>query len=373
MNRESRLVLIAIFASILLFASVLPALSQPEKIKVVFISVATETEVFWSGIHGLAEAAAKDLDIDLELLISNRNHLTAISMAEEVSNRPNKPDYAIVVGEKMIASNSIPVLTANGIKVFLLGNLSADEKAIIGAPREKYPNYIGKMAIDDYMVGYLTAEMMVKEAGKLNLRDSEGNLNFLAFEGVRRTSFSSERLRGLNDILKKYPEVKILQSVPTEWRYADAKRILPRLLDRYEKYKIAGVWCANSRLAMASSDVLQGLGKTHGVDFVTAGTDWDRESIESVYNGDILGIAGGHVAMGGWIVTLINDYHHGIDFDSSVFLNKVTVMDKASSGKFLSNFSTSDWDIIDFRNYSKAENKNHKNYDFSFNAILKDL
>ena len=362
-----------IISLLVVLGMVLPAIAKSAKPKVVLISVATPTEVFWGGIHGLATAAAKDLGIDFEILFSNRDHLRAVELAKEVSQRQHKPDYVIVVGERLIASASIPILTASGIKVLMYGDLSAAEKELIGEPREKYPNYIGKIAIDDYMAGYLTAEAMVKEAIRLDLYDQRGQINFLAFEGVRRTSFSSERVRGLNDILEKYPQVRLLQSVPTQWLYADARRILPRLLNRYTNSRIAGVWCANSNLSRGSVDILKSFGKAPGIDFVSAGTDWDNDSINSVNRGDVLAIAGGHVATVAWLVTLIHDYHNGIDFDSSVYLNKVTLMDKASSGKFLHHFATKNWDIIDFKRYSKAENQNLKRYDFSFGAIFGDL
>ena len=360
--------------SILLFLILaFPAIAQNKKAKVVFISVATETEVFWGGIHALATAAAKDLGVDLEILYSDRNHLAAVAIAKKVSQRKNKPDYAIVVGESLIASKSIPILTASGIKVFMYGSLTAVEKKVIGEPREKYPAYLGKIAIDDYMAGYLTAEIMAKEAIRLQLHDQSGLINFLAFEGVRRTSFSSERVRGLNDVLKKYPSIRVLQSVPTDWSYENASRVLPGLLKRYSTYKIAGVWCANTNLSRASADILKSQGKTPGFDFVTAGTDWDNKSIKAVNSGDILGLAGGHVASAAWIITLIHDYHNGIDFDSNIFYNKVTIMDKESSGKFLKYFATGDWDIIDFTRHSKIENPHLEEYDFSFGAIFDDL
>ena len=354
-------------------ASELSADTQNKRAQVVFISVATETEPFWHGIHGIAESAAKDLGIDLEIMFSNRSHITAINMAKEVAKRKNKPDYVIVVGEKLIASRSIPVLTENGIKVFMYGDLTKEEKQMIGEPRQKYPNYIGKRLVDDYSAGYLTAELMIKEAVKKKLHDKNGHINFFAFEGVRKTSFSSERTRGLNDILKKYPEVKILQSIPTNWTYTYASNALPSLLKRYSKQKIAGVWCANSALARASSDVLKAQGRIPGVDFVTVGTDWDSDSVKSVNRGDILGVAGGHIATVAWIVTLIHDYHNGIDFNSNDCFNKVTVMDKLSSGRYLQYFNGSDWDFIDFTKYSKAENSNLKQYNFSFEAILNDV
>ena len=294
-------------------------------------------------------------------------------MAKEVSQRKNKPDYAIVIGEKLIASRSIPILCKNGIKVFMSGSLSPAEKEMIGKPREKYPNYIGKISIDDYMAGYLTATAMIKEAKRLELHDSNGNLNFLAFEGVNKTSFSSERVRGLNAVAAQHPEVKILQTVSTQWRYEDATRILPRLLTRYSRQRIAGVWCANSSLARGATSVLIATGKVAGKDFVTVGTDWDNAAIKSVNRGDVLAIAGGHVAIVAWILVLIHDYHNGIDSNRGEFINHVTLMDQGSSSKFLQYFSNRDWDVIDFIRYSKAENKQLKQYDFGFNAIFDDL
>ncbi len=363
----------SVFLFLFLTASIVTAATQNKRAKVIFISVASETEQFWNGIHSHARAAANDLGIDLEILLSNRNHITAVNMAKQLAQSQNKPDYVIVVGEKFIASSSIPTLTKSGIKVFMFGSLNKEEKELIGEPREKYPDYIGKIAIDDYMAGYLTTELMVQEAIRKHLHDKNKHINFLAFEGVKETSFNSERVRGRDDALKKYPQARILQSVSTNWSYENAKDILPSFLMRYSENNIAGIWCANSALASGSSDVLRSLGKTPGVDMLTVGTDWNISSIESVDRGDILGIAGGHVATVAWILTLIHDYHNGIDFDSSVYLSKVTVIDKQSSKNYLKYFKEDGYKRIDFSRYSKIENPTLKKYDFSFETILNDL
>lgn len=347
--------------------------ADTKKAKIVFISVATDTEAYWGDIHALAQAAAKDLGVDLEILLSNRNHLAAIELATEVSKRETKPDYAIVVGEKLIASSSIPQLTENGIKVLMFGSLTEEEKATIGEPREKNPDFIGKISIDDYSAGYLSAELMVKTAIEKKLHDAEGRINFLALEGVRKTPFNSNRVRGLNDVLKKYPEARVIQSVHTDWTYEDATRITPLMLQRHAGHKIAGFWCANSALARGVADSVKSLGKTPGVDFITVGTDWGAEAVQSVSSGDVLGITGGHVAAAAWIVTLIHDHHNGIDFDDSVYLNKVTTMNKAFSEKFLSHFKAGNWDAIDFTRYSKTESPDLKQYDLSFSSIFDNL
>lgn len=354
-------------------SSLAMAAGDIKKERVVFISVATQTEVFWSGIHGLAQAAADDLGMDLTILYSNRNRITAVNMAQEIAGRRDKPDYVIVVGEQQIASRSIPVLARSGIKTFLFGNLSVEEKKLIGEPRQKYPEYIGKIAIDDYMAGYLTARAMIQKALQKGLTDKNGWLNLLAFEGVRKTSFSSDRVRGLRDALKEFPQARLLQSIPTDWTYSYAHNALPKLLSRYSNQFIAGVWCANSALAIASADVLKNLGRTPGEDIILVGTDWDSAAIERVKQGEIVGIAGGHVAAVAWILTLIHDYHHGIDFSQEVYLNKVTVMDRLSSQIFLSSFKGTNWDVVDFTNFSKTETPSLKEYDLNFQAILNDI
>lgn len=361
------------FLTLCLVNTGLLADTKTKKAKVVFISVATDTEAYWADIHALAKAAAADLGVDLEILLSHRNHIAARELADEVSKREDKPDYAIVVGEKLIASSSIEILTKSGIKVLMFGSLTQEEKEIIGEPREKNPDYIGKISIDDYTAGYLSAELMIKTAIEKKLHDKEGFINLLALEGVRKTPFNSNRVRGLNDVLKEHPKVKIIQSVHTDWTYEDASRITPQMMQRHAEHKIAGFWCANSALAKGVSDTMKSLGKTPGVDFITVGTDWGTAAVKSVSSGDVLGISGGHIAAAAWIVTLIHDYHNGIDFDESVYLNKVTMMDKAFSIKFLKNFKEGDWDAIDFTKYSKAENTNLKQYELSFNSILDDL
>ncbi|HIP30092.1 MAG TPA: hypothetical protein EYG93_01735 [Sulfurospirillum arcachonense] len=110
---------ILVLLIILFNTSILYASSHTRE-KVIFISVATQTEIFWNNIHRLAKAAAKDLNVDLEIIYTNRNHIKAVEIAKEIAKRKNKPDYVIVVGEKLIASRSIPALSSSGIKVFFI-------------------------------------------------------------------------------------------------------------------------------------------------------------------------------------------------------------------------------------------------------------
>jgi ABC-type sugar transport system substrate-binding protein len=214
-------------------------------VKVVLVSIASasESQKYWHEIHNLAKAAAKDLHIDFEILFSERNHLEVIRISKELTQRETKPDYVILVAEKTAASKAIPILNKSGIKVFVFGDMTATELELIGKPRQKYANYIGQLVPDDYLAGYLTAESMIENLIKNKKIDQNGNINILAFEGVRKTQFNLERVRGLKDVLKKYPQVKLLQPIPTDWTYNYVFHALPALLKRYDGINIVGVWC----------------------------------------------------------------------------------------------------------------------------------
>lgn len=338
-------------------------------VKVVLVSVASENDKYWHEIHNLAKAAAKDLHIDFEILLSESNHLEVIRISKELTQRETKPDYVILVAEKTAASKAIPILNKSGIKVFVFGDMTKEEQKLIGTPRQKYANYIGQLVPDDYLAGYLTAESMIENLIKNKRFDQNGNINILAFEGVRHTQFNLERVRGLKDVLKQYPQVKLLQSIPTDWTYNYVFNALPALLKRYDGINIVGVWCVGAQSARASADIIT----SQRLDILTVGTNWSPLAAQRVNQGDILSLAGGHVASVAWILVLLYDYHNDKDFGSSVFRSEVTLMDKDFSGKYLSYIKNNDWSHIDFTRYSKVKNPKIMAYDFSLNDIINHL
>jgi ABC-type sugar transport system substrate-binding protein len=104
--------------------------AKNDNVKVVLVSPASQNDKYWHDIHILAKAAAEDLHIDFEILLTQRDHIKAIRIAKELTQRETKPDYVIVVAEKNAASRSIPILTKSGIKVFVFGDMTANRARV---------------------------------------------------------------------------------------------------------------------------------------------------------------------------------------------------------------------------------------------------
>ena len=97
--------------------------AQKEQFKVTFINpgisdINDPTGGFWLSVSAFMSAAAKDLNIDLEILYSERDHVLMQKQAQEVARRKDPPYYLLVVNEKLSAGRMIEVADAD---VFELG------------------------------------------------------------------------------------------------------------------------------------------------------------------------------------------------------------------------------------------------------------
>ncbi len=358
----------------LLFSGSVAAENEP--IRVTFISVASEKEVFWGNMTGMAKAAAEDLNIDLEVLYSNRDHIRAVDLAAEVTARPDKPDYLIVVGEKNVGGKSIAIADRARVKTLLFGDLTADEKKRIGTPRSRYLSWIGQRRIDDFGAGYQVARSILDCADRANLYSSDGKLYIFGLAGVFKTSFNEERVRGLKKALTEYPDAVLLQMIPAYWKQDRAEYIVEGLFARYQAHsgiKVGAIWSANSDMAVGAAAAARTAGMVPGKNVFISGIDYIEEGIRKVQSGELCSIVGGHFAEIAWLLVMIHDYHFGKDFLGEMEKTEMYTLTQENADLFMKYFSDSQWGKIDFTRFSRVLNPDLDHYNFSFEEILRQL
>src|SRR4051812_4458284 len=74
---------------------------------VVFINPGRSDEPYWRSVTRFMQPAAQQLDIRLEVLYAERDHLKMIDLTKEVAQRSKKPDYLIIVNEKLAAGEML--------------------------------------------------------------------------------------------------------------------------------------------------------------------------------------------------------------------------------------------------------------------------
>lgn len=343
-----------------------------DKIRVTFVSCCQKEGFFWPKVNALMQAAAEDLQIDVEVLYAEMDHLKMVKMVKEVVNRPRPPDYLIVDNYKMQGGTMIREADAAGVKVFLMANgLNEKQTEEFGRPREKYPRWIGELTPDNKFAGYQLAKALINQALAAGVTTSDGKLHLAAISGDLVTPASVQRVAGLKQAVAEYQNVELEQVVPGQWDEQRAKRNAIRLIKRYPE--LGALWVANDEMALSAMDGMLTHGKTPGTDIFVGGVNGKKEALEQVTKGKMSASVGGHFMLGAWSLVLLYDFHHGKDFaDEGVQVRQrlFGVIDAQNVDQYLSVFGDENWQKIDFSRFSKIRNPRLKKYDFSMEAIL---
>lgn len=358
---------------ITVFFILLPILSSAEPIRVVLLNPGGN-HWFWEMVVGYMQAAAEDLDMELEVVTSDWNHLLTIEQSKKVVNRKNPPDYIITGNEKGNAGEIIKICDKAGVNVFLFSNGFANSEDItaFGDPREKYKHWIGEIIPNNFSAGYQMGKVLIDEALSDNLTGKDGKVNIAAISGAFATHASVERVKGLKKVINEYEDkVNLLQIVQGDWTFERGKEVGKGLFHRFEDVKI--IWGANDTTALGAMEAAAAVGKKPGDDVLFGGCGWYAPALHKIKTGKLTTSLGGHFMEGGWAMVLIHDYHHGKDFFPDTIKTYMYSIDKTNIDKYLTVFGNQNWNKIDFKKFSKVYNPTLKSYDFSLHAVFKQF
>lgn len=176
----------------------------------------------------------------------------------------NKPDAVVLAPfDPMAMVPAVDKLNAAGIPVTNVNERLAGGKIVA---------YVGT---DDYQLALTTARYLIGAMGK------KGNVVIL--EGPDNLPTSIARVKAYNDVLKEYPDVKLLASKSANYARTPAKEAVRSFLRLYPQ--IDGVLAANDPMAIGAVEALQAAKRKA----LVVGINASREIIDLVKSGDILG------------------------------------------------------------------------------------
>lgn len=178
-----------------------------------------------------------------------------------------KVDFIIVVPGD--AQAIVPVLRqANeaGIPVIAANNNAGEGASIV--------TFVGA---DDYYFGQQQARLLVETIG------TAGNVGYLM--GELGTSAQVLRKAGFEDVLKGYPELKVVAEISEGWDSAKALAATQDILSRFPKGKIDAIVCQGPE-AVAASKFAEQIGRN---DLIWILGDYPRDVYEVIKSGTIHG------------------------------------------------------------------------------------
>ncbi len=335
---------------------------------IAFINPGKPDEPFWLGASQAMQAAARSLDLQLEVLYAERDPARALQLGREIAARPRRPDYVVLVNEKGTLVENARVLGAAGIKTFAAFSGLLPQERERWAPRKGLPLLLGSLEPQALDAGYLTAQALIKQA--LATRQGQGRLQMLAISGDRSTPVSIQRNEGLRRALAEQPEVELVQQSFADWRRDLAAETMAGMLTRHPQARL--LWTGSDLMALGAIDAIEAAGQSPVRDWRIASINTSKAALQAVADGRLKALAGGHFLAGAWALVLLYDHQHGRDFaDEGLTLERPMFMlfDRASAQRMLARFGDA-MPALDLRPYSKALNPGLKRYRFDIAALL---
>jgi ribose transport system substrate-binding protein len=222
-----------------------------------------QTNPYFQTVRVGAEAAAKALGAKVVHYIPTKPDSIPEQLSQVEDVIVKKPsaivfipvDYkAMVPGVEQINDAKIPVVNVT--------DRSAGGKflAFVGA--------------DDYSLGLETGRHLLKAMG--------GKGNVVILEGVKGSLTNIDRVRGFNDAVKEFKEVKLVASQPANYQRLQGLQVMENLMQSHAQ--IDGVLAANDAMAIGAIEALDGANRKAKV----VGINGTQEAVDAIKSGKLL-------------------------------------------------------------------------------------
>lgn len=247
-------------AVLLALCSAGPALAENETIAVF---TKNQTNPYFQAVRVGAESAAKALGVNVIQYIPTKPDSIPeqLSQVEDVIVKKPSAIVFVPVDYKALVP-AVEKINAAGIPVTNITDRVAGGKLVA---------YVGA---DDYNIGLSTGRALLKELG--------GKGNVVILEGVKGSLTSTDRVRGFNDAIKEFPNVKLLASQPGNYQRLQALQVMENLIQSFPQ--IDGVLAANDAMGIGALEALGGANRKAAV----VGINGSREAVELIKSGRLL-------------------------------------------------------------------------------------
>ena len=251
---------------------------------IVAVFTKNQTNPFFNNVRVGAENAAKQLGAKIIQYVPTKPDSIPEQMSQVEDVIVKKPDAIVFtpVDYKALIPG-VEKMNAAGIPVINVTDHMAGGTIV---------SFVG---IDDYKVGRATAEALMKALG--------GKGNVVIIEGVKGSLSNQDRTRGLTDVTKSYPNVRLLATQAGNFQRLNALQVMENLMQSFPQ--IDGVMAANDAMAIGAIEALDAANRKA----IVVGINGTKEAVDAVKAGKLLASGQADPFMQGCLATMMAIRH----------------------------------------------------------------
>ncbi len=334
--------------------------------KVVLVIPAPKDSVFWSNIDKIANAASKQLNINLKTYYYETIEGQRYSYSQyidEVLSKELNAQYLISKFINKIEKKVIDVANKYGVKLLTFNSdLTEAVQTKIGLPQSKHKHWLYHVESNELLTGYDLADFVIREKQK-----TKQQVNLLAFNGNIANEVAILRAEGLISRVEEDENIKLLQLISTNWTYSQVRLKASILLKRFKDIDV--IWCASDEIARAVVDEVKQSRPELLENLVVGGIDWSPEVMPYLSKRSISVSYGGHLFDIAFVLSLLYDYHNHSSKNNNLatlFQNKNAPL----SGSVNKILLKQEYDELNFRALSQCHSEHLSAYNYNVTELL---
>jgi ABC-type sugar transport system substrate-binding protein len=315
--------------------------------------VALLTPLVWSAknfytlLADVTSAAARQLDIDLEVVEATADPKLMVEHGKELAARAKRPDYVLLANHMGVASELLPVFAEANLGVLcVIEGVGAGDRLAIG-PRG-CSTYLGEIVPDDVEAGRQLSEVLVAEARRRRLAGADRQFHMGILCG-RQTQVNSQRFLGWKTFKDTAPDV-----VQSAFRYAGndegGETAAAMLLRSSPDTNV--LWCFNDAIALGALSAAVSMGRKPGVDLIVGGFDLLERALVAISEGAMHASVGGHVIDGARGLLLLDDHHATRDLKARTWKTRLEVVKASDAERYRRFMQERSWGGANFTRFS---------------------
>jgi simple sugar transport system substrate-binding protein len=146
-----------------------------------------------------------------------------------------------------------------------------------------------RAAVDsDLYVTFIGSDFLEegRNAARIMAKLTDGKANIVELQGTRGSAPANDRFSGFREILKNYPNMKILDTEDGNFTVAKGKEVMQAFLKAHGK-DITAVFAHNDDMALGAIQAIEEYGLKPGVDIKIVSVDAARGAFEAMIDGKL--------------------------------------------------------------------------------------
>jgi galactofuranose transport system substrate-binding protein len=141
---------------------------------------------------------------------------------------------------------------------------------------------------EDLYVAYLGSDFLEegRNAARVMAKLVDGKANIVELVGTINSAPANDRYKGFREILKDYPEMKIIDSESGDFTRAKGREVMESFLYKYGD-TITAVYAHNDDMALGAITAIESFGLKPGVDIKIVSVDAARGAFEAMIAGKL--------------------------------------------------------------------------------------